>query len=96
MCAASSRTASVTPITDAPGWTRALFHEDVLYTTQELAAILKVSDSTVRRWRMTWRGSSTIERRGPEPKRMTDRTYRYLGIHVIVWLDELTDPFDAA
>ena len=44
-------TASVTPISPAANWPVTEFAVDFFYTTEEMAKILKVDSSTLRRWR---------------------------------------------
>jgi hypothetical protein len=64
---------------------------DRLYTTEELAAILNLDSSTLRRWR------TAEPPRGPAFIKLNDRNTRYKGGDLIAWLEALRiDPASAA
>ncbi len=83
-------TAPVIPICEAPGWRPDAFASDLFYTTDEMARILKVDPSTLRRWRRM------KEPKGPLATCISDRTWRYHQADFVEWLTRRSGPMDAA
>lgn len=80
----------VIDICPAPGWKPGPFKVALFYTTAEMARILKVDPSTLRRWRRQEPPS------GPRAKRLSDRSWRYYHSDFIEWMNEGGQPMDAA
>lgn len=80
----------VIPICEAPGWKPGPFKVALFYTTAEMARMLKVDPSTLRRWRRQ------NPPRGPKAKRLSDRSWRYYHSDFIEWLNRDGYPMDAA
>ena len=80
----------VIPICEAPGWKPGPFKVALFYTTAEIAKILRVDPSTLRRWRRQEPPS------GPRAKRLSERSWRYYHSDLIEWLNRDGYPMDAA
>lgn len=80
----------VDPISKAPVWRLGPFKVALFYTTAEMAEMLNVDPSTLRRWRRQ------NPPRGPKATRITARSWRYYHADFIEWLNEIRLPMDAA
>lgn len=56
--------------------------DDVVYTTRELAKLLKVDPSTIRRWR------TTSSPQGPAFIALSPRHFLYRAVDVCQWLEQ--------
>jgi hypothetical protein len=83
-------TASVTPISPAASWPMTEFAVDFFYTTEEMAKILKVDSSTLRRWRRL-----KIPK-GPKATCISERTWRYYHADFVEWLNGRRNAVGAA
>ncbi|MGB2813392.1 MAG: helix-turn-helix domain-containing protein [Mycobacterium sp.] len=83
-------TASVTPNSAAANWPMAQFAGDFFYTTEEMAKILKVDSSTLRRWRRL-----KIPK-GPKATCISERTWRYYHADFVEWLNGRRNAVGAA
>jgi hypothetical protein len=83
-------TASVTPISPAASWPMTQFAVDVFYTTVQMAKILKVDPSTLRRWRRL-----KIPK-GPKATCISERTWRYYHADFVEWMNERRNAVGAA
>ena len=83
-------TASVTPISPDANWPVTQFVVDFFYTTEEMAKILKVDPSTLRRWRRL-----KIPK-GPKATCISERTWRYYHADFAEWLNRRRNPVGAA
>jgi hypothetical protein len=83
-------TASVTPISAAGNWPMTQFAVDFFYTTKEMAKILKVDPSTLRRWRRL-----KIPK-GPKATCISERTWRYYHADFVEWMNERRNAVGAA
>ena len=83
-------TASVTPISPAANWPVTEFAVDFFYTTEEMAKILKVDSSTIRRWRRL-----KIPK-GPKATCISERTWRYYHADFVEWLNGRRNAVGAA
>jgi len=82
--------APVIPIFDAPGWKPESVNDGACYTTEEMARILKVDPSTLRRWRR-------LEKpKGPRATFISERVWRYYHVDFVEWLNKRGHPMDAA
>jgi hypothetical protein len=81
--------ASVTPISPAD-WPMTQFAVDFFYTTEEMAKILKVDSSTLRRWRRL-----KIPK-GPKATCISERTWRYYHADFVEWMNERRNAVGAA
>ena len=83
-------TASVTPISPAANWPMTQFAVDFFYTTKEMAKILKVDPSTLRRWRRL-----KIPK-GPKATCISERTWRYYHADFVEWMNGRRNAVGAA
>ena len=83
-------TASVTPISPDANWPMTQFAVDFFYTTEEMAKILKVDSSTLRRWRRL-----KIPK-GPKATCISERTWRYYHADFVGWMNERRNAVGAA
>lgn len=82
--------ASVAPISPAANWPMTRFAVDFFYTTEEMAKILKVDPSTLRRWRRL------TKPKGPTATPISERTWRYYHADFAEWLNRRRNPVGAA
>jgi hypothetical protein len=83
-------TASVTPISPAANWPMTQFAVDFFYTTEEMAKILKVDPSTLRRWRRL-----KIPK-GPKATYISERIWRYYHADFVEWMNGRRNAVGAA
>jgi hypothetical protein len=83
-------TASVTPISPAASRPISQFTVDAFYTTEEMAKILRVDPSTLRRWRRL------TKPKGPTATPISERTWRYYHADFAEWLNRRRNPVGAA
>ncbi|MBJ7327276.1 MAG: helix-turn-helix domain-containing protein [Chthoniobacterales bacterium] len=83
-------TASVTPISPDANWPMTQFVVDFFYTTVQMANILNVDPSTLRRWRRLEKPN------GPKATCISERTWRYHHADFVEWLNTRRSAVGAA